>query len=81
MTRHKDHRVVTKKLSLPLDVVGRVELRLPVNPANTGPSYGAWSLLIEQLLRDWLFEQEIADEVASDDPALPFPEGSGLPHP
>lgn len=77
MTRHKDHRVVTKKLSLPLEVVGRVELRLPVNPANTGPSYGAWSLLIEQLLRDWLAEQEMADEVVDRNLPLSFPEGAG----
>lgn len=56
--RHRPYPLAMKKLSLPREIVGRVELRLPPNPEGTGPAYGAWSALIEALLRDWLEEVE-----------------------
>lgn len=75
--RHKPYRVITKKLSLPLDLVGRVELRLPANVTNTGPAYSAWSQLVEELLRDWVTEQEAVAQSAATTGVIPaLPEGS-----
>lgn len=56
--RHKPYRVATKKISLPVEIIARTELRLNSNSTNTGPAYAEWSKLIESLLRDWLDDAE-----------------------
>lgn len=48
---------VEKKISLPAETVGRVELEL-FNPTTRKPQYGGWSVLINQLLTQWLEERK-----------------------
>lgn len=46
-------RPVEKNISLPADLVTKVDLELYSEVEERVP-FGAWSKLVEQLLRDWL---------------------------
>ena len=54
MPKRRQHQIVQWKITLPANLAARVELRLPPNPANTGPGYGTRGDLIAALLSDWL---------------------------
>lgn len=60
MATTKPYRIVRWKITLPESLAARVELRLPPNHHNTAPGYGVRAKLIEQLLQEWVEEQERA---------------------
>lgn len=58
MPRRQVQGVMKKKISIPMTVLARVELRLPQSFDRTKPAYAAFSKLVTYLLENWLREAE-----------------------
>lgn len=70
MSRKLPYDLTVWKVSIPVHIAARVELKLPA-PQGGKPRYGARSQLIASLLEDWLNDLE---NLASSPSELPEPQ-------
>lgn len=50
-----------KTFYLPESLITRVDLRLELDIARGTPRHGEWSALVNQLLREWVEKQQVAE--------------------